>query len=94
MFGALVAQTAAAVGWSGISVSWLAAEKKYGLWHSKAWSSYYLSFILVGVGIGVPLLFNTSWHIVEYSLLFAPTIGKAFYEAYAPLFRVYRTCLG
>jgi len=92
--GALGLQAAAAVGWSGISMSWLAAEKKYGLWHSKAWSAYYLSFILVGVGIGLPLLFIWTWHIGKYTIVIAPTVGKAFYDAFAPLPQIYRQCVG
>ena len=91
---ALGIQVVAAIGWSGIGVSWLAAEKKYGLWHSKTWALYYHSFILVGVGMGVPLLFNLLWYIVEYSLASAPTIAKAFYEAYQPIFRLGRICVG
>jgi len=91
--GALALQAAAAVGWSGISMSWLAAEKKYGLWHYKTWSAYYMSFILVGVGIGLPLLFIWTWHVGTYAIVIAPTVGKAFYDAYAPLPYLYRRCI-
>jgi len=90
---ALGLQAVAAVGWSGIGVSWLAAEKKYGLWHSNAWGLYYHSFILVGVGMGIPLFFNLSWYIVEFSIASAPTIARALYEAYEPLFRLGRICV-
>jgi|SRR5277367_695616 len=92
--GAIGLQAIAAVGWSGISMSWLAAEKKYGLWHSKAWSAYYMSFILVGVGIGLPLLSIWTWHVWKYTIVIAPIVGKAFYDAYEPLPHLYQRCIG
>jgi hypothetical protein len=86
MIGGLGIQTMAAVGWSGISSSWLSAEKKYGLWHSWAWGCYYLSFILVGVTIGLPLFYMALWHVGEYMTLIAPTVWDAFYHAFAPIY--------
>ena len=90
--GVLWVQVVAAVGWSGISMSWLSAEKKYGLWHSKSWSYYYLSFILVGVGVGVPAIFIGLVFIGRQLVRGVPIMGKAFYDAYAPLLYLYQRC--
>lgn len=78
-------QTMAAIGWSGITPSWLAAERHYGLWHSKIWSCYYMSFILTGVAIGLPLLYRGMWLIITFTITVAPTVWRAIYEAYRPL---------
>jgi hypothetical protein len=78
-------QIMAAVGWSGIQTSWLAAERKYGLWHSLAWSSYYMSFILTGVAIGLPLLYRAVWEVILFIIAVASTTWKALSYAYAPL---------
>lgn len=81
----LVLQTVAAVGWSGIRTSWLAAENGYGLWHNPAWSAYYMSFILTGVAIGLSLLYKALWEVIIFTIVVAPTVWEAFYHAYTPL---------
>ena len=78
-------QTMAAIGWSGIKASWLAAERNYGLWHSTTWSCYYWSFILTGIAIGLPLLYKGIWVVISFTITFAPTVWRAIYEAYMPL---------
>jgi hypothetical protein len=75
-------QTLAAIGWSGIKMSWLAAERGYGLWYSKAWTCYYMSFILTGIAIGLPFLYRGIWIIVMFAISFAPTAWRAIYNAY------------
>jgi hypothetical protein len=81
----LTFQAMAAVGWSGIKTSWLAAEKGYALWYSKAWTCYYMSFILTGVAIGLPLLYKGIWFVIDFTIAIAPTSWIAIYNAYAPL---------
>lgn len=81
----LAFQVFAAIGWSGIKTSWLAAERSYGLWYSKAWTSYYMSFILTGVAIGLPLLYKGIWFLIDLTIAIAPTSWAAIYNAYAPL---------
>lgn len=81
----LTFQVMAAVGWGGIKTSWLAAEKGYGLWHSKAWTCYYMSFILNGLAIGLPLLYKGIWFLIAFTMASAPISWTAIYNAYAPL---------
>lgn len=81
----LTFQVLAAIGWSGIKTSWLAAERSYGLWHSKAWTCYYMSFILTGVAIALPLLYKGIWFLIDFTVAIAPTSWTAIYNAYAPL---------
>lgn len=78
-------QTMAAIGWSGITSSWLAAERHYGLWYSKTWSCYYLTFILTGFAIGLPLLYKGMWLVITFTITSGPTVWRAIYEAYRPL---------
>jgi hypothetical protein len=75
----------ASASWSGIETSWLSAEKKFGLWHSPAWSIYYMSFILTGVAIGLPFLYVIIWGVIIFVDAITPNMGKALYQAYAPL---------
>jgi len=81
----LAFQVMAAIGWGGIKTSWLAAERSYGLWYSKAWTCYYMSFILTGVAIGLPLLYKAIWFLIDFTMAIAPTLWTAIYNAYAPL---------
>lgn len=78
-------QTMAAIGWSGIKTSWLAAERSYGLWHSKRWSCYYMSFVLTGIVIALPLLYKGLWLTITFTVASAPTVWRAVCEAYKPL---------
>jgi hypothetical protein len=81
----LVPQAAVAIAWSGIRGDWLAAERNMGLWGSKWWSAYYMTFILVTVACVGPMVFLASWKLLELAIWMAPHILSAFYHAYKPL---------
>jgi hypothetical protein len=87
MFGMflLIPQGTAAIAWSSIRGDWLAAERNMGLWGSKWWSAYYMTFILVTLACVGPLVFLCCWKLVELAISMAPHILSAFYHAYKPL---------
>ena len=81
---ALMVQIIAAVGWSGIEPNWLAAGHQYGLWHSKIWSGYYMSFIITGALIGISLLSLGVSYVWTATLTVVPIAKDALRNAYAP----------
>jgi hypothetical protein len=81
----ILLQTMSAIGWAGIEPNWDTAEALYGLWFNKFWSWYYMSFILVGIAIGLPLIYKAMWWCGELTVLIAPMTWKAICNAYAPL---------
>lgn len=81
----LVIHVLAAIGWSNIRPNWLAAERNYGLWYSKIWKAYYMSFIVTGVAIMIPLFYLGLWHLGATAFNLVPIIGRAMYQAYLPL---------
>jgi len=80
----LFLQMSLAIGWGGTDASWLAAEKKLGLWSNKAWSCYYMDFISTSVAIGVPLGYEVSWMVVRFVVGVTPSVWMALCQAYAP----------
>jgi hypothetical protein len=74
--GALVLQFLAACAWSGIRTNWVAAERRHGLWHFTPWRVYYSSFILTGLGIGLPMFFKLGWLMISGSVEVFPIAWK------------------
>ena len=81
----LVIHVIMAVGWSSVEPNWQAAEYKYGLWFSRDWTVYYMSFIVTATAIGIPLFLLALWLIIDAAIGLVPILGRAMYEAYAPL---------
>lgn len=81
----LCLQFGAAAGWSSIRSDWLAAERNFGLWRSKPWAVYYMTFILTSLACCGPLLFVGCWAAMEFAISELPHVGHAFYHAYKPL---------
>src|SRR5271156_4166918 len=78
-------QVAAAHGWGSISPSWLAAQRRHGLWHSNAWRLYYMSFILTGVAIGLLIMGRGIALIILQLIALLPAIWRAQCHAFLPL---------
>jgi hypothetical protein len=83
--GALVLQFLAACAWSGIQTDWIAAERRHGLWHFTPWKIYYCSFILTGLGIGLPMLFKLGWTIILLAIEVLPIVCNIFSHQFAPI---------
>lgn len=81
----LILQTMATIGWSGMRPSWLAAQYQHGLWHSKKWTVYYMSFIINGIGIGISVFILGYWLMIRFIMIIMPIIREVFYYAYIPL---------
>ncbi len=75
---ALVVQFLAACSWSGVRTSWVSAERRHGLWHFTPWAIYYTSFILTGLGIGLPLFFKLGWLLISLIIEVSPVAWKIF----------------
>jgi hypothetical protein len=78
----LIFQANMARGWLRMERNWIAAEKNYGLWHSKAWSAYYLSFIITGTALGLISLWQIAQYLVIISLEIGPVIWIALYSEF------------
>jgi hypothetical protein len=78
----LIFQANMARGWLRMERTWLAAENDYGLWHSKAWSAYYLSFIITGTALGIISVWQIAQYLVIIALEIGPVIWIALYSEY------------
>jgi hypothetical protein len=78
----LIFQANMARGWLRMERNWVAAEKNYGLWYSKAWSAYYLSFIITGTALGLISVWQIAQYLVIISLEIGPVIWIALYSEY------------
>ena len=78
-------QVAAAVGWSSLRGDWLAGERNFGLWGSKTWTVYYMTFILNSLACEGPMVFVGIRSCGEFVISQIPFIWHAFYHAYKPL---------
>jgi hypothetical protein len=81
----LLSQSLAAMAWCCIRGDWLAAERNMGLWGSKWWSAYYMTFVSVSLACMGPMVFVGSWRFLELVIYLAPHILSAFFHAYKPL---------
>jgi len=81
----LCVQFAAAVAWSSIRGDWLAGERNFGLWGSKTWAAYYMTFILNSLACEGPLVFVGCTTCAEFVISQVPLVWYAFYHAYKPL---------
>ena len=81
----LCVQFAAAIAWSSIRRDWLAGERNFGLWGSKTWAVYYMTFILNSLACEGPMIFVGGRTCVEFVISQGPFIWYAFYHAYKPL---------
>jgi len=78
-------QVGAAHGWSCMSPSWIAAQRRHALWHNKAWKIYYMSFILTGLAIGLLIIGKGVAFFIFEVLGMLPGIWRAQSHAFSPL---------
>jgi len=74
-----------AICWSGMQRNWIAAEQMQGLWHLKGWAVYYLVHILMGIAVGLPLLFRLGFYFAVAFYHVGVTSYYALLTAYGPL---------
>jgi hypothetical protein len=79
----LLVQFLTACTWKRTGHSWVAAERHLGLWHSRRWSAYYVSFIITGIAIGFMLAGQCSYWIYAVARAVAPVIWDALSTEYA-----------
>jgi hypothetical protein len=78
----LLFQANMARGWCRMERTWVAAERNHGLWHYKAWSVYYLSFIVTGTAVGLVSVWQIAQYLVKIVLEIGPVIWTALYSEY------------
>jgi hypothetical protein len=80
-----ILQTTSAVGWSCVEANWRSVERRYALWHNRPWSCYSWSFILTGMAIGVPLVYQSVWMVGNFVVInILPVLLAAGLNAVAP----------
>jgi hypothetical protein len=70
---------------AAMETNWMAAQEHQGLWHLKGWKLYYLLQILMGIMVGLPLLFRLAAYgcMAVYQLV--PIVYWSLRTAYGPL---------